>query len=890
MVVLNTKIQFKALHTRYYNILFLFLFSLIGIVFSYGQDIPIKKNLKDTIKMKKETPLSIKKDTIAKIDSIKKDSVSLPKERLEAVIKDIAKDYKHNDFINRMATLYNEAELYYNDIELKSGIIIIDYKRNLAYAKGIIDSTGTYIQRPRFKQGSQESEQDSLIYNFKTKKAVIYNVDTEQDGMLIRSIMTKRENDSTIYMNRAEVTTSKKKKRDYFIAINDIKVVPNKKVVGGKSQLYLADVPTPVIFPFFYVPLSKGRTSGLLLPTWGDNNRGYFLQNGGFYFAINDYVDLALTGDIYTNGSWGIRANSSYKIRYKFSGRFGLRLENIIDGQRGLSNYTKTNSFNITWSHSQDQKSSPNSRFSAAVNFGTSRFFRQSLNELATPNFLNNNLNSSINYFKTFVNTPFNLNIGVTHTQNTNTEDINMSLPNLTLDMNRIFPFAPKGGMKKNPIQNIGLTYGMSMRNDVITNDEDFLKKEMFNNARSGMQHNLSLSTNIKVFNYISISPSVNYKDVWYLKTLRKTWNDTANQIEIDTINGFKTFRTYSGSASASTTLYGMFNFKKGRLKAIRHTAKPSISYGYSPDFNFYYDVVQKDELGNTEEYSPFENGIFGQPNRNVSQNLSFALRNMFEAKVKAKDSTQTDYKKIVLLNNLDFSTSYNLEADSLQLQPVSVNTSTKLFDNLTLNLTAALDPYAIDVNGKRFNTFNINNGGSLFRLTNANLVARFNLSNDTFKKKKKKKSDSNSDNDDDIFGSNMDIKRNRQSTKKKKESKDVKLFYAKIPWKLNLDYNIGYSNMRRENEISQNTIRFNGSLELTPKWNITYSSGYDFKNKGLSFTRLGFARDLDSWRMNFSWTPFGETASYYFFIGVKASTLSDLKYDQRSLPDRLLF
>ncbi len=888
LVVLSTKIQFKALHTRYNNILFLFLFSFIGIIFSYGQDIPVKKSLKPKI-IKKE---NIKKEALlVKNDSVKTDTVSLPKERLEAVIKDAAKDYKHNDFIKRMATLYNEAELYYKDIELKSGIIIIDYKRNLAYAKGIIDSTGTYIQRPTFKQGLQESEQDSLIYNFKTKKAVIYNVDTEQDGMLIRSIMTKRENDSTIYMNRAEVTTSQKKKRDYYIAINNIKVVPNKKVVGGKSQLYLADVPTPIVFPFFYVPLSKGRTSGLLLPTWGDNNRGYFLQNGGFYFAINDYVDLALTGDIYTNGSWGMRVNSSYKIRYKFNGRFGLRIENIINGQRGLSNYTKTSNFNITWSHNQDQKASPNSRFSASVNFGTSKYFRQSLNELATPSYLNNNLSSSINYFKNFVNTPFSMNIGVTHSQNTNTEDINMSLPSLSVNMDRLYPFAPKNGVKKNPIQQIGLTYGMSMRNEVITNDTDFLKKQMFDNARSGMQHTLALSTNIKAFKYITISPSVNYKDVWYLKTLHKTWNATTNKIEIDTINGFKTFRTYSGSVSASTTRYGMFTFKKGRLKAIRHTVKPSVSYGYSPDFNFYYDVVQKDELGNTEEYSPFERGIYGQPNRTVSQNLSFALRNMFEAKVQAKDSTKTDYKKIILLNNLDFSTSYNLEADSLRWQPVSMTASTKLFDNLALNISAALDPYAIDVNGKRFNTFNINNGGSLFRLTNANLTARFNLSNDTFKKKKSNKKESNSNNENDMFGANIGAKKRSQAkSKNKKETKDVKLFYAKIPWKLSLDYSIGYSNMRREKEISRNTLRFNGSLELTPKWNITYSSGYDFKNKGLSYTRLGFARDLDSWRMNFSWTPFGATASYYFFIGVKASTLSDLKYDQRKLPDKRLF
>lgn len=888
----KTKIQFIALQPKNNYILLILFSTIFGIFCCFAQDIPVKQTLtseKDSIT---KINNSVKEINIKKADTVKIDSIRLPKERLEDIIKDKSVDVKINNFSKRIATLYNKAEVYYQDIELKAGIIKIDYAKSLAYAKGIVDSLGNYTQRPIFIQGGQESEQDSLIYNFENKKAIVYNVDTEQDGTIINADIMRKENDSTLYMNRAELTTSKKEDRDYYIAINKIKINPGKKVVGGASQLFIKDVPTPIVFPFFFVPLTKGRSSGLLLPTWGDNNRGYFLQNGGFYFVISDYVDLAVTGDIYTNGSWGLRFDSSYKKRYRFGGRFSLRFENQINGQRGLSNFSKTNNFNLTWSHSQDQKSSPNSRFSASVNFGTSKFFRQSLNELNTPSFLNNSLSSSISYFKNFESTPFSMNVALTHSQNTNTEEINMSLPNLSVNMDRIYPFAPKNGAKKTPIQNLGLTYSMSLQNNIKTNDDDFLKSEMFQNARSGVQHNVSLSTNIKALKYITLSPNASYKDIWYLKTIDKRYDPTLNDVEVDTINGFETFRTYSGGISASTTVYGMFEFKKGRLKAIRHTMKPSISYNYSPDFSNYYEDIQSNANGDREQFTRFEGGIFGSPTLNSSQSLSFTLRNLFEAKMVDKDSTVTDYKKITLLNNLDFSTSYNLEADSLNWSPLRVTTSTKLFDNLNLNLNATLDPYAINANGQTVNTFNVNNGGSLFRLTNAGMTASFNLSNAIFSKDKKEKKNSNSNEnqedqsqfgDDSKFGKNKDEQDDN-------ETKEVKLFSSEIPWKLSLNYNVGYSNRNRESEISGHTVRFNGSVELTPKWDITYSSGYDFVGKGIAYTRLGFARDLDSWRMNFSWTPFGNNSSYYFFIGVKASTLSDLKYDQRKLPDRRLF
>ena len=881
------------------NIKYILFFSLIFLLRyskSYAQDIPKKRTLSELKNSNLDKKLVKKNDSIPlkiiKKDSTKVDSIHVKKALLEDIITDKAKGYKAIDMKSKITTLYDEAELYYQDIELKSGKIIIDFGKNLAYAKGIIDSTGAYIQRPLFKQGAQESVQDSLIYNYKSKKAIVFGARTEQQGMIIDALITKRENDSTMFLSKAEITTSKKKKRDYYIATKNVKFVPGKKAVGGTSQLFLADVPTPVILPFFYVPLTKGRASGLLIPTYGDNRNGYFLQNGGFYFAISDYIDLAVTGDIYTNGSWGLHFDSNYKYRYKFGGRIGLKFENLINGQRGLSNYSKTKNFHVNWSHSQDTKSNPNSRFSASVNFGSSKYFKESLNELSTSKFLKNTLSSSISYYKKFQGTPFNMNIAITHSQNTNTEVINMSLPSLTIGMDRLYPFAPKNGSKKNAIQNIGLTYSLAMQNKITTNDQEFFKAGMFDEAKSGMIHKVALSTNIKALKYITVSPSVNYRDVWYLKTINKQWNDLNNIVETDTINGFKTFRDYSGSVSASTKIYGTFPFKKGRLKAIRHVMSPSVSYGYSPDFSNYYEEIQNDEFGNKELYTMFYGGIYGPPNLNPSQNLSFNLRNTFEAKVKDQDSTKTEYKKVKLLNNFDFSTRYNLEVDTLKWSPVRMSTSTILFEKLNINLNATFDPYAITASGKRVNTYNINNGGSLFRFTNANLTASYNLSNDTFKKKKKEKSGDNeqeNNSEDDLFGDNLKNGNNR-SNKKSTDTKKVKLYELVIPWKLNLNYNVGYNNMKRENDFGSNTLRFNGNVELTPKWNINFSSGYDFKGKGLSYTTLGFARDLDSWRMSFNWTPIGPRSTYYFFIGVKASALSDLKYDQRKVPDESLF
>ena len=876
-----------------------------------GKAIP-REVKKDTLpKVKKDSLKLIKKDSLLlkKRDTIKIDSIK-PKEAISDLITHTAKDYTTQDAKKKTVTLYNEAHVTYTDIDLKAGIIIVDYLNNTLYAKGIKDTTG-YTQRPVFKQGGQESEQDSMIYNFKTKKAIIYGIKTKQEpGIIVLGEKAKRVNDSTIYMRKIRFTTSDKKNPDYYIGVNKAKVVPNKKIVAGLSNLVIADVPTPLFLPFAYFPLGQKRTSGFIIPSWSSSNsRGLFLQNGGYYFAINDYVDLELLGDVYSNGSWAIRSNSQYYVRYKFSGNVNLSFEKIIESTRGFDDFSEASNFNFRWSHRQDAKASPNSNFSASVNIGSSQYFRQSLNEFNNSSFLSNTFNSSISYQKTFVGTPFNMSLTATHSQNTNTELVTMTLPSLQVNMNRIYPFSGKGGIKKNPFQNIGLTYNMQGEYRINTSEEEFFTSKMFETARSGMQHRADASTNVTLFDYFTLSPSVNYREVWSFQSINKTYDPTSQNTDgsfgtvvTDTIRGFRSFREYSTSLNLSTNIYGTFNFKKGRLKAIRHTIRPSISFSYRPDFaSKYNQQVQQNSTDPTDllTYSPFDQvSIYGSPSSGFSSSIGISVNNVLEAKVAPKDpDSDEEDEKITLLNNLNFSTSYNIAADSLRWSPVSMTTGTRLFkDKLAVNLNASFDPYQVNDLGVRINKFN----KGILRLTSANLTANYSLSSDDFSGEKtttsqNTNSGNGNQNTPDVLGKNIDpsnrFANTPSNTQGNNKETETELYRANVPWTLNLAYSAFYANNGiNPGKVRTHSLMFGGDLELSPKWKVGFSSGYDIFNGGFSFTRLNFSRDLDSWRLNFNWVPFGTNQSYTFFIGVKSSVLSDLKYDQNRPPNRVLF
>jgi lipopolysaccharide assembly outer membrane protein LptD (OstA) len=891
----------KPLQRNLFYIVFLTIFLTLGNGKTYSQEVP-KRTKSFKSKNQTDTPkTSTKKEvTTTELTEVKiKPETIVKKPLLESKIRRKAVDYEKLDQKKKLITLYNQAEVYYQDIELKSGIIVIDYEKSEIYAGRIKDSTGAYTQLPYFKQGTNIVEPDSIRFNFKTKKALVWNSRTNQGEFNVKAEITKKENDSVYFMKGARFTTSKDiDNPEYYFQTNKVKFVPGKKVVVGFTNMVIADVPTPIAMPFAFFPMTEESRSGLILPSYNDSNtRGFSLQNGGYYFALSDHYDLTILGDYYTNGSYGLRFETSYAKKYKFSGNFNLRFENLINSERGYPDYSRTNIYNIQWSHSKDGKSNPNSRFSASVNLGSSKYFVNSINQVNVNGRLNNSLSSSISYSKTFNSIPqVNVTVAATHSQNTNTEEINMTLPTMQISVDRIFPFAPKDGVKKGFFKNINLQYNVRAENRIATTDSLFFKPQMFEDAKVGFQHSIPLSTNFKVFKYFSATTSVNYNEVWYLKTIRKQFNATENQVVDTEIQGFDAFRTYSFTAGLGTTIYGTFNFgEKKRIQAIRHVMRPNISYSYTPSFAKYYDTYDPDGSGTmSKEYTRFDNGIFGAPGKNMSNNLGFNLSNTFEAKVTDKDSTKTEPKKIMLLNNLNFSTSYDITADSLKWSPMRVSGGTLLFkQKMNVNFAATLDPYAINNSGNRINTWNIDNGGSLFRMTSANMTMNYSFSSrGENKDKKNKQGERNGGREDDLFGTNTDLADRRTSQFKDDEDSEDKLsdfFKYDLPWDMNLAYSLTYSNNNREQKVTGNSLMVSMNTDLTPKWKIGVSTGYDFVSNGVTFTQFRFERDLLSWRMDFNWVPFGDNANWGFFIGIKAGVLSDIKYDRQNQPDRAI-
>lgn len=889
------------MRTNLFNIVLLSIFLTIGSTNVYCQDSPIKKTIIKPVTKPNTTAVEKNKPNPIVTDSIKKDSAKTKKAFLDGKVKYKAKEFTKIDQKKKNILLYDTAELYYQDVELKSGIILLDYEKDEVYAGRIKDSTGKYTQFPNFKQGANVVEPDSIRFNFKTKKAIIWNSRSDQGEFKIKAALTKKENDSVYFLKGARFTTSKDVDNpEYYFQTNKVKFVPGKKVVTGLTNMVIANVPTPIALPFAFFPMTKETSiSGILLPSYNDSNtRGFSLQNGGYYFALSDQYDLTVLGDYYTNGSYGMRFESNYAKRYNYRGNVNIRFENLITSERGFPDYSKQNIYNIQWSHSRDAKANPNSSFSASVNLGSSTFFRQSINQNNIGSNLNNTLNSSVSYSRIFTGSgpQSRLAITATHSQNTQTQQIDMTLPTLQYSVDRVYPFVKKDGVRKGFFKNINLQYDLSASNSFTTTDSLFFRPQMFENARVGFQHSIPLNTNFKLFKYFSATSAVNYREVWYLKTINRQFDTNQNKVVDTQVNGFDAFRTYSFSSSIGTTVYGTFNFKKNkRIQAIRHVMRPSVSYGYTPSFEKYYDTYAADGSGTmVKEYSRFEGGIYGAPGNVNSNSVGFDLSNTFEAKVTDKDSTKTEAKKIMLLNNLNLSTSYDFNADgkrTLAWTPVRVSGGTQFFDNkMNLNFGATLDPYAVDNSGQRINKFNIDNGGSLFRMSSANMTINYSLSSSENKKTNKSNNPEtirNGGREDDLFGKPItgNIQRSMfddEETDDKKES-ESDFFNYTLPWDMTFAYALTYGNNNRENKIIGNSIMISINADLTPKWKTGISTGYDFVQKGVTFTQLRFERDLLSWRMDFNWTPFGNNANWGFFIGIKSGVLSDIKWDKRS-------
>ena len=842
------------------------------------------------------------------------DSISSPvkKPLLLAKVKYTAKDCVRINRKENKLILYNEAELYYQDIELRAGIIILDYETNEVNA-GRIEIDSVLVQYPFFKQANNEINPDSIRFNFDTQKALIWNSKSGQNDMDIFAALTKKENDSVYYIKDARVSTAGKLVGgededgiDYYFKVRKGKITPGGKIITGPTNMFIADVPTPIGIPFAFFPSTQNTESGFIIPSVNQSNRrGYSIQNGGYYLALSDYFDLSLIADYYTNGSYGFRGDSKYRVRYKYNGSFSFRYENLIDEERGLPDYSKSTVFNVRWNHSKDAKSSPNSTFSASVNFGSSDYYRQSVNQLNSSNFLNNNLSSSISYSKSFPEYPrVNVSLTTAMSQNSKSKAVNLTLPTFQASMERIFPFAPKVGAKKGFFQNINFQYTGRAENRIITTEEALFGPTMFDNAKYGMKHNIPLSTNFKLLKYLSFTSSANFEEVWTQNTVKyNDFNPETNLAVKDTIGKIGTFRQYNLGVSLGTTIYGTFNFGENKkIQSIRHTIRPAISYSNRPSFEQYYDTYIADADGNTREYTRYENSLFGIPGRNIANNMSINLGNNFEAKVRDKDTTAKEAKKVILLNNLNFSTSHNFAADSLRWSPIRASTGLSLLKNkMDINIGATLDPYALNENKTRINTYNILNGGGLLRLTSANVNMGYSISSSQFESGEKDneeieeesnelneiESTSSGGREDDLFGRAEDFSDRRMNEDNNSPAPKYPSYRTKIPWDLKFAYSLTYNNSSGQQDFSNNSLMFSGNIDLTPKWKVGLSSGYDFKGKGFTYTQLRFNRDLNSWRLNFSWVPFSDRASWNFFIGIKSGLLSDIKYEKQSEPNK---
>ena len=919
----NNRIGALRTYKHYLTIFLTFLLS--SGAFLYAQDVPLKKET-NIPKTKKQTqPTTNEEDTlsinlkpiVAELneraqDTVKTDTIKPVKETLTDIVEYFGEDYVFLNRTENKVYMYNKAYIIYEDMRIDAGLIILDYNKNEVYAKGI-DSAGVYSQRPVFVQGTNRVEPDSIRYNFNSEKALVYNSRTEQNGFNVIAEVTKKVNDSVIYLRNVRFTTSKNiDDPEYYFYTRKAKFIPKKKIVTGLTNMYIADVPTPVGLPFAYFPLSEDRTSGFIIPSFGENNRrGFFFQNGGYYFAINDYLDISLLGDYYTNGSYALRGETNYVMRYKYRGNLSARFESLVENERGFPNYNESSIYNIRWTHNQDPKTNPNSRLSASVNLGSSTYFRESSSQTNNASALVNTFSSSISYAKTFEGDPqVNFTLAATHTQNTQTKKISMALPNLNASVSRIYPFAPKDGSKKGIIQNINFQYSLSAENRIQTTDSLFFKSEMFNDAQIGAQHNIPITTNFKVLKYLSASLGTNYRETWMLKTTKPRYDQNAldgrGAIVKDTVPGFDSFRTYDFTSSLGTTLYGLFNFgKESKIQAIRHVVRPSIGYNINPAFDRYYDefIIPEtagERYGEIVEYSRFENTMYGPPSKIYSSNIGMSLSNTFEAKVRDRDTTATEPKKVILLNNLNFSTAYNVAGDSLQWSPLQFSGSVPIVPKLDFNFSGSLDPYALDNNNRKIDVFNIDNGGSLFRLTNANVSINYSFSSKDFDKTTTSRNRiedetfRNGGRPDDLFGEASDIYDGQIYENESPEEEDsrtnVEWYNYTIPWDMRLAYTITYGNDRRQNEISSQSIMLSTNLSIAPRWTVGMSSGYDFKNHGVTLTQFRFQRDLESWQMSFNWTPIGSiNTAWYFFIGIKSSMLSDIKYDKRREGDKRL-
>lgn len=872
----------------------------------FGQELPIY--VQDSIPVPEiydiEPIDSIQVDTAqARMDTT---IVVQPQGDIKTTIKYSARDSIVTSFTGNIVQLYGDAQITYGDIQLNAAEIEINWETNLLTANSITDSLGKKEGVPVFKQGADTYETQTITYNLKTRKALISGIVTQKDEGYIHGERVKKNERDELFVSAAKYTTCNLEHPHFYISAKKLKMIPDDKIVSGPFNLVINDIPTPLLFPFGIFPSPRKSASGVVIPTYGEENqRGFFLRDGGYYFDISEYINLTVLGEIYTKGGRGFRVMSDYRKRYAYNGSLNFHYNKRLSGREGDD--SESNDFRIQWSHSPQSRK--NSRFSASVNAASSTYNNNNI--LPGDGNINTTMSSSINYSQTFPNSPFSLSMSARHNQNLRTGEVNVLFPELSFNVNRQYPFQ-NVGRKQGWLQKISVGYSLNGKNELTNKggrtpgfrvanprtDTDTIKFNldnlplMFRQGQNGFRHNIPISTSTKLLRFFTLSPSLNFNQLFYFKELDYTFVESMNAIRIDTVNKFSTAYTYDVSAAISTRMYGTFFFKGGNVQAIRHVVTPSISFGYSPNFGDpkygYYQEVRTDanDPTKTRMLSRHEGFAYGSPALGERASMSFSLNNNIEMKVRDKqaaDTAKQQFKKVPLLENLSLSSGYNFLADSFKLSNISMRARTRLFNNkLDVSVGGTLDPYIYRIDSmntagrvirqRRVDEFAWNTGRGFGQFTNASLALSTNF-NPAARDKQ-----------------NERVNTATQEATTPEEEEHLAYIAANpdlyvewdVPWSLRVSYNLSYSKRGfMESNITQ-SLQFSGDVSLTEKWKIGFSSGYDFVRHDLTQTNLNIHRDLHCWEMRVTWIPFGRFQSYSLNINVKASILQDLKLSRR--------
>ena len=860
-------------------------------------------------------------------DSIRADSINRASKRgIDAPVTYSANDSLVYDAMTKDAKLYGNSEVKYENMDLKSDKIRMNLDSSLVHATGSPDSTekSGIKGRPVFVMGADNYDTDTIAFNFKTKKGLVQNALTKQEDGFLRSELSKRTATGDVYLAHGRYTTCDKEHPDFYISLSRAKVRPGKDVVFGPAYIVVADVPLPFAIPYGFFPFTKSYSSGFIMPSYGDEqNRGFYLRDGGYYFAISDKMDLKLLGEIYTKGSWGLTATSNYRKRYKYNGSFLFSYQDTRTGDKGMPDYAKQTSFKLQWSHRQDAKANPFMSLSASVNFATSSYERNNLTSMYNPQSLTQSTRtSSVNWSTTFSSIGMTLSSTANLSQNMRDSTISMTLPDLNISISRFYPFRRKHAAgDERWYEKIAMSYTGQFSNSINTKENKLMHSSLIKDWRNGFQHNIPISANFTLFKYINLNPSFNFTDRMYTNKVTKSWNERTQTEVADTTYGFHNVYNWNLSLSASTKIYGFWKPNRklfgDKVQAIRHVITPTVSFSYAPDFSAsrygYYQTYQKtDADGNVSlvQYSPYQNELYGVPGRGRTGSISWSFDNNIEMKVKS-DKDSTGFKKISLIDQLGWSMSYNMAAKEKPLSDLTVNLRLKWWKNYTFNMTGVFASYAyeLDDQGKpyvgnrtywgmgKWGRFQGMSQNISYTLTPEKIKKLFGGAKDDDTKKNKKSDDDEIDTD---IESNVDdtmIDAQHGASKDDKGGKadtdgDGYMRFS-MPWSLTFGYGITMSENTDINKFNYKTMRYpykftqtlnvSGNLRISDGWNISFSSGYDFDNHKVSMTTASLQRDLHCFNMSCS-VVLAPYASYNFTFRCNASTLTDaLKYDKRS-------